>query len=243
MKYLICNLKAQKTYYDMLLYKDFLKHLNFNNINFILAPSLIYLSMFKGENILLGTQDITLHNLENITSNITINQLKSLDIKYTIIGHFERIKYYKETITEIISKTKNALENDLKVILCLGETKEELERKVEYQTLSKTIFQVFNNINPIYYPNIIIAYEPTYLIGTNTSYNISKIIETINFIKNLIFTYYHHKITIVFGGNITPENINEFTNINELDGFIISTSGLNPANLESIIKKMTIPNK
>lgn len=227
----------------MLLYKDYLDHLNFNNLNFILAPSNIYLPMFKDSNINLCTQDISSNNFSNVTSNITIKQLKSLDVKYTIIGHYERQKYYHETMSEIINKVKNALEQDLKVIICLGETKEELARKVEYQTLSRYISQIFNNINPQYLSNIILAYEPTYLIGTNTPYNINKIKDTIKFLKDLIYAYYGHQITIVFGGNITPENIKEFDDISELNGFIISSSGLNPANLELIIEKMTNPNK
>ncbi len=243
MKHLICNLKAQKNYYDMLLYKDFLKHIDFKNINFILAPSNIYLPLFNDTNINLCTQDITAKNIGNITGNITIEQLKSLNVKYTIIGHYERYKYYHETIPDIIKKAQNALEQNLKIILCLGETKEELARKVEYQTLSKKISQIFNNINPKLYSNIIIAYEPTYLIGTNTSYNITKIKETINFIKNIIYSYYNYEIPIVFGGNITPDNISELNTLKEIDGFIVSSSVLNPANLELIVEKMTIPNK
>ena len=108
MKYLICNLKANKTYNEMLNYKESLNKLHLNNIEFILAPSSIYLALFKDTNINLCTQDIALNEKLNLTGDISINQLKSLDVKYAIIGHFERRKYYKESEYEILEKIKEA---------------------------------------------------------------------------------------------------------------------------------------
>ena len=60
LKYLICNLKANKTYEEMLSYKESLTKIPLNNIEFILAPSSIYLPLFKDTNINLCTQDIAL---------------------------------------------------------------------------------------------------------------------------------------------------------------------------------------
>ena len=240
MKYLICNLKAHKTYYDMLLYKDILKTIDTKKINFILAPSFIYLALFKNEGITLCSQDISLNNGLNLTGDICIDGLKSLDVKYTIIGHFDRRKHYKENDNSIIKKTITALNNKIKVIYCIGETLEELERKTEYLVLEKQISKILNNIPKEDFKNIIIAYEPTYMIGKNTAPNIKKIENIITFIKDLIREYYHKDINVVYGGNITPENIDEFKKIKNIDGFIIGNSSLNPANIKKIIDKMTL---
>ena len=240
MKYLICNLKAHKTYYEMEMYKDILRTLEFKNIEFILAPSSIYLSLFKNEELNLCTQDISLNNGLNLTGDICIEGLKSLNVKYTIIGHHERRKYYNENEREINIKIKTALENSIKVIYCIGETKEELGRKVEYQVLERQIARIFNNIPKEEFKNIIIAYEPTYLIGCNECYDINKIEDNINFIKNLIHNYYQRKIKVIYGGNINLNNIDDFNKITNLDGYIIGNSSLNPANIKKIIEKMTL---
>lgn len=133
MKYLICNLKAHKTYNEIIKYREYFININQEKINLILAPSNIYLPLFKKENINLAVQDISLNESLNLTGDISIDQLKSLNIQYAIIGHFERRKYYKETEYEILKKIKNALKSNIKVIYCIGETEEERERKVEYQ--------------------------------------------------------------------------------------------------------------
>ncbi len=238
MKYLICNLKANKTYYEMLLYKENIHNLKSPNIELILAPSICYLPIFKGENLSLCAQNIALNEDLNLTGDVSIPQLQSLNVKYVIVGHYERRKYYNETEYDIIKKINIALKNGFKVIYCVGETFEELSRKVEYQVLERAIAKVLNNISTDDFKNIIIAYEPTYMIGGKNTLNINKISDNINFIKNLIDNYYQTEIKVVYGGNINPDNIKEFKDIKNLDGLIIGASSLNLDDLKVIINNM-----
>lgn len=224
----------------MLLYKDSLRELDTKNIELIVAPSSIYLSLFKKENISLAVQDICLNNNLNLTGDINIEGLKSLDVKYAIIGHAERRIYYHETEKNILNKIKICLENKIKVIYCIGESLEELNRKVEYQIIEKELAKILNYIPKQEFKNIIIAYEPKYLIGGKNKQDIQKIEQTIYFIKKLISDYFKSKIDVVFGGNINPENIDEFKKIEILDGFMIGNSSLNSSNITKIIDKITL---
>lgn len=239
LKYLICNLKANKTYEEMLNYKSILNSTKFNNINFVFAPSIIYLPLFKDSNIDLCVQDITLNENLNLTGDISIKQLKSLDVKYAIIGHYERRKYYKENEYEILEKIKDCLNSNLRVIYCIGETKEENERKVEYQVLERQIARIFNKLTNDELENIIIAYEPTYLIGKDNAYDILKIRSMILFIKKLVKDYYGIDIKVIFGGHVTNNNLKNLLEINIIDGFIICSSILNPNNISKIINEIT----
>ncbi|MDE5539994.1 MAG: triose-phosphate isomerase [Bacilli bacterium] len=242
MKYLICNLKANKTYYEMLIYKDNLRNLKYGNIEFILAPSNIYLPLFKREDVSLCCQDIALNADLNLTGDISLEQLESLDVKYTIIGHYERRKYYHESEHDIILKIKAALAHKIKVIYCIGEDLEDVERRVEYQVLERKLARVLNNIPNTELKNIIIAYEPNYMIGSNHPLDFSKIKDNINFIKNLINSYYNGTCSVVYGGNITPENIAEFPKIKNLDGIIIGASSLDITNIKTIIDTISHKN-
>ena len=224
----------------MLEYKEVLKKIEHNSLNFILAPSSIYLSLFKNTNINLCIQDIALNEKLNLTGDISIAQLKSLDVKYAIIGHYERRKYYKETEYEILAKVKDALENGIKVIYCIGESKEERDRKVEYQVLEKQIARILNKLNNEDIKNIMIAYEPTDLIGSNNTYNLLKIRSMVLFIKKIIKDYYGIDIAVVFGGSIKKETIDDLINLNIIDGFIICTSVLNPKNIPELIEKIAV---
>lgn len=241
MKYLICNLKAHKTYDEIIKYREHFINIKSEKINLILAPSNIYLPLFKNDSINLAVQDISLNESLSLTGDISIEQLKSLNIQYAIIGHFERRKYYKETEYEILKKIQSALKNNIKVIYCIGETAEERERKVEYQVLEKQIARVFNKLDNKDLENIIIAYEPTYLIGNNTAYDILKIRSMIIFIKKIMQDYYQIDSKVIFGGNVNIENINSLAKLNVLDGFIVCSAILNPENISIIVNQITAP--
>lgn len=222
----------------MSLYKESLKDIISNNMELIIAPSTPYLSLFKNENIELCSQDININSDLYLTGDTSIEALKSLDVKYAIIGHFERRKYYNENHNILLKKINIALNNDIKVIYCIGETKEEYLRKVKHQVLERDIARILNNIPEEKMSDIIIAYEPAYLIGNNEPYDIPEIESTIKFIKRIIESYYHHKVSIIFGGNVNAYNIKELKAIKELDGYILGSSCLNPNNIEEIIKIM-----
>jgi len=237
LKYLIFNLKGTKTYDEITEYLNNITNLKIDekHLKFIISPANIYLPLFKNSNLTLSTQDINIYENLELTGDTSIKALKSLGVSYTLIGHYERKKYYQETEYQIINKIKTALRNNLKVIYFIGETKEELMRKVEYQVLERSLAKILNNLNQKDFQNIIIAYEPCYMIGTNSPLNTSNIREKINFIKTLIQDYYHENLKVIYGGNITPENIHELTKIKELDGYIISSSILDIKNANKII--------
>ncbi len=224
----------------MLKYKEELASLDLSNINLIIAPSSIYLPLFKTTSINLCVQDIALNEKLHLTGDITFNQLKSLDVTYVLIGHFERRKYYQETEWQILTKITDALNNNFKVIYCIGETLEEKLRKVEYLTLEKQIAKIFNNLSSSALKNIIIAYEPTYLIGQKTPYDFLKIRSMIIFIKKIIQDYYGLNIPVVFGGNVNLDNIDMLNKISSLDGFIICSAIQSPQNIASFIQKITL---
>ncbi len=238
LKYLICNLKAHKTYDEMRLYKDILMQIRPKNTEIILAPSAPYLPVFAMTGITLSSQGININDSLKLTGDISIETLKSLNVSYAIVGHHERRKYYNETNKEILEKIILALKNNLKVIYCIGETKEELERKVEYQVLEKSIANIFNNIPKELFKNIIIAYEPAYLIERKMTLNKTKAEEMISFIKNIVTSYYHARVKVVFGGNLNPDNINKLNKIESLDGFIIGEASLDPSNIKAIINNI-----
>ena len=53
--------------------------------------------------------------------------IKDAGINWTLAGHSERRQKYGETDKETATKTKNALEKGLSVIVCCGETLEQRE--------------------------------------------------------------------------------------------------------------------
>ncbi len=83
----------------------------------IICPSSIYVPYFKGKySFKLGSQSI---NTNNITGELTGNTLKSIDIKYVLIGSNDRKNNYEENVNK---KIKEALSYNIRPIIIVGET-------------------------------------------------------------------------------------------------------------------------
>ena len=81
----------------------------------------------QGTNIKIGAQNMHFAESGAYTGEVSPKMLKSIGVEYVIIGHSERRQYYNETDESVNKKLKAAFENELKPIVCVGETLEERE--------------------------------------------------------------------------------------------------------------------
>ena len=65
--------------------------------------------------------------------------LKSLKVKYVILGHSERRRIFSETDVMVAEKIKTALDLKLKPILCIGENLKERKTKKTRIVLKKQL--------------------------------------------------------------------------------------------------------
>ncbi|MDP8216119.1 MAG: triose-phosphate isomerase, partial [Candidatus Kaelpia imicola] len=127
------NWKMNKTIKKALELVNSLKRelIDIEEAKIVLAPPSTALSSVSDaildSNIDLSAQNIHSEVSGAYTGEISALMAKDAGCKYTIIGHSERRKYFKEDDTLINKKIKLALENSLKVIFCIGESLEERE--------------------------------------------------------------------------------------------------------------------
>lgn len=176
----------------------------------VICPSNIFIPYFLKKKFDVGIQNIYLD--KTCTGEITAKQAKSLGISYTIIGHSERRINFNETNIEINEKIKEAINNNLKVILCIGETLEEKGNNQTLEILEKQIKECLDNINM---NNVIIAYEPIWAIGTNIIPTINEIEENIRKIKEII----NEDVKVLYGGSVNSNNISDIIKVT--DGVLI----------------------
>ena len=220
----VANLKAYMTYEDILKYKD-----NIPN-NVIVCPSNLYIPFFLNHKYKVGIQDISIYDTGAHTGEICASQVKELGVEYAIIGHSERRS--KETDDEINKKVLKALENNLKVILCIGENKDENKNeKIEYQILND-----LKNVSNL--DNVIIAYEPVWCIGTGITPTNEQIEETIKFIQSIFQKSFTTSAKILYGGSVDKNNINTLKKIN-LSGFLIGKASTDYEHLKEIVDSLS----
>lgn len=234
MKYLICNFKNKLLKDDILKYNRNLGEIK-TKVKLVLCPPSIYLSLFDKNGYDLGVQDISSFMDRTITGEIEANQIKSLGATYVIVGHSERRIYKHEINIDFINKINNALENNLNVIYCVGETLRDKENGSTFEILEKQISEVLNNVE---IKNIMIAYEPVWAIGTGNVPSIKEIKENIEFISDLLYEKYECKLDILYGGSVNDENIGELCSIKGLSGFLVGGASLDVNKVKGMILEM-----
>lgn len=234
MKYLVCNFKNKLLKDDILKYNRNLGEIE-TKVKLVLCPPSIYLSLFDKNGYDLGVQDISSFMDRTITGEIEANQIKSLGATYVIVGHNERRIYKHEINIDFINKINNALENNLNVIYCVGETLRDKENGSTFEILEKQISEVLNNVE---IKNIMIAYEPVWAIGTGNVPSIKEIKENIEFISDLLYEKYECKLDILYGGSVNDENIGELCSIKGLSGFLVGGASLDVNKVKGMILEM-----
>lgn len=234
MKYLVCNFKNKLLKDDILKYNRNLGEIE-TKVKLVLCPPSIYLSLFDKNGYDLGAQDISSFMDRTITGEIEASQIKSLEATYVIVGHSERRIYKHEINIDFINKINNALENNLNVIYCVGETLRDKENGSTFEILEKQISEVLNNVE---IKNIMIAYEPVWAIGTGNVPSIKEIKENIEFISDLLYEKYECKLDILYGGSVNDENIGELCSIKGLSGFLVGGASLDVNKVKGMILEM-----
>ena len=95
MKLIVGNFKMNLLKEDINNYLNVIKDKDFSNVVF--CPSNIYLTSFIESNLNIGSQDIGFMENGAYTGDISASQLKSIGVKYTLIGHSERRKCYHDS--------------------------------------------------------------------------------------------------------------------------------------------------
>lgn len=234
MKYLVCNFKNKLLKDDILKYNRNLGEIE-TKVKLVLCPPSIYLSLFDKNGYDLGVQDISSFMDRTITGEIEASQIKSLGATYVIVGHSERRIYKHEINIDFINKINNALENNLNVIYCVGETLRDKENGSTFEILEKQISEVLNNVE---IKNIMIAYEPVWAIGTGNVPSIKEIKDNIEFISDLLYEKYECKLDILYGGSVNDENIGELCSIKGLSGFLVGGASLDVNKVKGMILEM-----
>ena len=124
------------------------------------------------------------------TGEVSAEMVKSTGAQYVILGHSERREYYKETPEILKEKVILAQKNDLKVIFCIGESKEEREAGKQNEVVKAELEGSVFNLSEEDFRKIVIAYEPIWAIGTGLTATAEQAEEIHAYIRSIIAEKY-----------------------------------------------------
>lgn len=231
---MICNWKENKTLPEVMAYKKRIESCNFKNIRLVICPSHPYLPVLHSKKYELGAQDVSEFKNGSYTGEVSAESLKSLDVKYIIIGHHEREMYFLENRDKQKKKIQNALEQNLKIILLVGETLMEYQLGKTEEVIENKLKELLLDIPMNYRNNIMIAYEPVWRVGKNLPLNKKEVFNTIITIKKWLYNNQYPNNPVLYGGGLTLE---EMQKLEELDGFLLGTLSLDIEKMCQVLEK------
>ena len=229
-KLIVCNHKMFLTYDEALNLKNNIDNLNITG-SVIICPNILYLNLFKEYN--LGVQDCHSEITGAYTSMVSPYHLSLIGIKYSIVGHSDIRDIYDDNA--INKKLKAVLNNSMTPILCIGETQYDRQLNKTIVVLKKQLTTALSNVDLELGQELIVAYEPRWIINSNLQMLKEDIIDVFKYIKKILEELGISNYKILYGGNINKDNIKLIDN-NIIDGYLLGHSSVDISELSEILK-------
>jgi triosephosphate isomerase len=184
----------------------------------------------EGSAIKLGAQNMHHEASGAFTGEISAPMLRAFFATHVILGHSERRTLFGETDNFINKKVLTALKNQLRPILCVGETLAEREAGSTLKVVQTQLEACLEGVSKELATNVIIAYEPVWAIGTGKNATADQAQEVHAFIRGLLTKIFGAqpagRIRILYGGSMKPANAAELLAQNDIDGGLIGGASL-----------------
>ena len=184
----------------------------------------------KGSNIKIGAENVHFEDHGAFTGEVSAKMLKEIGVEYVLVGHSERRQYFGETDETVNLRTKAALAAGMKVILCLGEVKEQRLSGITDEVVAMQTKLDLLGVTAEQMKNVIIAYEPVWAIGTGLTATPEQAEETCGVIRKTLAAMYGadvaETVTVQYGGSMNDANAAELLSKVNVDGGLIGGASL-----------------
>jgi triosephosphate isomerase (TIM) len=172
------------------------------------------------------------------TGEVSAAMLVELGVNGVVLGHSERRQYFGETDRALQDKVPAALAAGLRPILCVGETEEEREAGDTERKLRHQVQEDLEKVDAERLPEVTIAYEPIWAIGTGKVATPEIAQEAIAFVRALVGDRSREaaeQIRVLYGGSVKPDNAAEILAQPDVDGALVGGASLDPEGFARIV--------
>ncbi len=214
------------------------------DVEVVLAPSILTLQSLSLQVNLrqfkLAAQNFYWRDHGYFTGEVSASQLRGI-VQYALVGHSERRHIFFETDKDIRNKVAAAIRNEIKPILCIGETAWERSSGETQYVLNDQLIGGLSNITSEELKHVIIAYEPVWAIGVGQNAMPGDVTDAVRAIRKQIEHLYGAKaaeeIKILYGGSVTPDSAADYLALHGIDGLLMGGGSLDAHSFNEIVKK------
>ncbi len=178
------------------------------------------------------------------TGEISGPMLKELGVEWVLIGHSERRQFFGETDETVRKRSESLLDQGFKLIVCIGETRAEREAGKTSEVLIRQMMGVCPEAGKgvaacLSSGRVVFAYEPVWAIGTGLTASPEQAEEAHALIRSLIAEKFGAdagaKTQILYGGSVTPENVDGLLACPNVDGGLVGGASLKPESFLALV--------
>ena len=173
------------------------------------------------------------------TGDVSAAMLTEIDVQGVILGHSERRQYFNETDRALQQKVPKALAEGLTPILCVGETEDERDRGDTERKLRHQVQEALEKVAKDRLPDVVIAYEPIWAIGTGKVATAEQAQEAVAFVRALVEDQDKaagQAVRILYGGSLKPDNAPEILALPDVDGALVGGASLQADSFAKIVE-------
>jgi triosephosphate isomerase (TIM) len=191
-----------------------------------------------GSGVAVYAQNMHQESTGAFTGEVSAEMLTELGVDGAVLGHSERRQYNCETDRALQDKVPAALDAGLEPILCVGESEEERERDETQRRLRSQVQEALEKVSDERLPDVVIAYEPIWAIGTGKVATPEIAQDAIAFIRALVGDRSRdaaQAVRILYGGSVKPDNAAEILAQPDVDGALVGGASLDPEGFARIV--------
>jgi triosephosphate isomerase len=192
----------------------------------------------------IGAQNVHWEKSGAFTGEISGPMLTEIGITRALTGHSERRQYFGETDETVQKRSLSLLEQGFQVILCVGETRKEREENRTFDVLHRQLTVGLGiserKMQKYLDGKLIVAYEPVWAIGTGLTASPEQAEEAHQMIRKFIWDNFGMEASgrtpILYGGSVTPENVDSLLACPNIDGALVGGASLKPAGFVALLE-------
>jgi triosephosphate isomerase (TIM) len=193
---------------------------------------------FAGSGVIVAAQNMHQAEKGAYTGEVSAPMLLELGVEGVVLGHSERRQLFGETDRALQEKVPVALDAGLAPILCVGETEEEREAGDTERKLRHQVHEALEKVPAERLPEVTIAYEPIWAIGTGKVATPDQAQEAVSFVRALVggrSADAKERVRVLYGGSVKPENAAEILSQPDVDGALVGGASLDPEGFARIV--------
>jgi len=195
-------------------------------------------STHERDDILLGVQNIFREPKGAFTGESSAPMARQAGARFALVGHSERRHVFGETNLEVAQKMVIAPQFGLTPVLCVGETLAQRQMDAAEAIVMEQLEVGISSLHKGTTPQIIVAYEPVWAIGTGHSATPDDASSMHRVIRKKLRALAPDSddIPILYGGSVNTKNAEALLSADGVDGLLVGSACLDPAGWAEICR-------